>query len=281
MAGSGAVEHGTLPRHPIGYPKSEKIGLQCQDYLNIQFVYNKIIGDSMTSSKKTDCYEDLRSRVLTLALAPGSALDETALSREFGVSRTPFREVLQRLAGEGYVVLERNRGAVVASMDLEVMRRFFQTAPMVYAATSRLAAENAMPSAVAVLKDIQSQFRAASTDADAAEMVLLNHQFHERIGTMADNPYLTPSLGRLLIDHTRMSQTFYRPRTDAEASRVAAAGEQHDRLIEAIERRDPATAVAITLEHWELSRHEIELYVRPDPLPVDLAEPEWKQRNAV
>lgn len=235
----------------------------------------------MSADRKTECYDALRSRVLTLALAPGSALDETALSKEFGVSRTPFREVLQRLAGEGYVVLERNRGAVVASMDLEVMRRFFQTAPMIYAATSRLAAENATPDAVSKLKDIQRGFHKAAKTADAAEMVLRNHLFHEHIGAMADNPYLTPSLGRLLIDHTRMSQTFYRPRTGAETARVEAASGQHDQLIEAIAARDPARAVAITLEHWELSRNEIELYVRPDPLPVDIEDSEGSRRHAV
>lgn len=234
-----------------------------------------------TRNNKTTCYDALKTRILTLALAPGNALDETVLSKEFGLSRTPFREVLQRLAGEGYVTLEQHRGAVVSSMDLDVMRCFFQTAPMIYAATARLAAENATTSSVATLKDIQGRFDHAVAERDAGEMVLLNHRFHEHIGEIAANPYLMPSLRRLLIDHSRMGHTFYRPRTESEAGRITAARDQHDELIEAIERHEPARAVEITLAHWELSRNQIELYVRPDPLPVDPAINDGKRSDAV
>ena len=86
---------------------------------------------------------------------------------------------------------------------------------------------------------------------------------------MSGNRYLLPSLHRLLIDHARMSQTFYRPRFKGEEGRVSAACSQHDDLIEAIAAHEPVRAVEITLAHWELSRHRIELYVRPDPLPID------------
>jgi len=220
-------------------------------------------------------------RVLTLALAPGSALDETTLSQEFGISRTPFREVLQRLAGEGFVALEPNRGALVSSMSLEVMRNFFQTAPMIYAATSRLAAENGTREGLDVLKEIQIRFRKAHAADVASEMVMANHRFHEQIGIMAANPYLTPSLQRLLIDHTRMSQTFYRPRMKSEKVRIDTSCSQHDQLIDAIEKHEPARAVEITLAHWELSRNQIDLYVRPDPLPVDPARHEGVRDNAL
>ena len=64
----------------------------------------------------------LKNRILTLELAPAALLDEVSLAAEFGVSRTPMRELIQRLAGQGYLVLERNRGAKVAPMDLVAMR---------------------------------------------------------------------------------------------------------------------------------------------------------------
>jgi len=232
-------------------------------------------------NKKDQCLSELRRRILTLALSPGEILDEVSLAEAFGISRTPMREILQRLAGEGYVALEKNRSAQVSPMDFRTMHDFFQTAPMIYASASRIAAENATPDRVAALKDTQAKFKAAHDAGEAGEMVMFNHIFHEQIGEMAANPYLTPSLHRLLIDHTRMSQTFYRPRSDKDKVRIDTANHQHDDLIEAIAAHEPARAVQITLEHWELSRDEIELYVRPDPLPVDPSAYEGGKSNAL
>ena len=56
--------------------------------------------DTDSRSKKTQCIEDLRRRVLTEALEPGVYLDETELSEIYGISRPPLREVLRQLAGE-------------------------------------------------------------------------------------------------------------------------------------------------------------------------------------
>lgn len=230
---------------------------------------------------KSDLFGALRERVLSLELAPGSALDEAALSKRYGVSRTPLREVFQRLAAEGFISLEANRGATVSSMDLPVMRSFFQTAPMVYAAVARLAAENATAGQVDRLKAAQRAFQAAVKADASSEMALANHQFHELIGEMGDSPYLRPSLNRLLIDHTRMGQAFYRARTKAEQRLVKTACTQHDEMIEAIAAHDPGRAVQLTLDHWALSRDRIERYVRPDPLPVNPEDHAEEVRDAV
>jgi len=102
--------------------------------------------------KKADLYATLRARILDLTLVPGVALEEATLCETYGVSRTPLRDTLQRLAGEGYVTLAANRGAAVSSMDLPVVRSLMQTAPMIYAAIARLAAENATPAGIETLK---------------------------------------------------------------------------------------------------------------------------------
>ena len=99
---------------------------------------------------------------------------------------------------------------------------------------------------------------------------MFNHSFHQIVGEMAGNAYLTPSLSRLLIDHTRMSQLFYKPKNTQEQQLIWTACDQHDQIIEAIEKGEPATVVELTREHWALSRGRIEKYVRPDPLPNDL-----------
>jgi DNA-binding GntR family transcriptional regulator len=224
----------------------------------------------MPTSSKDTCFEDLKRRILSTDLAPGADLDEVSVSERYGISRTPLREVLQRLAGEGYVRLEANRGAKVASMDLPTLRTFYQTAPMVYANIARMAAENRTPAQLEELGAAQSAFRAAREAGDAGGVALANHRFHRLIGEMAANPYLMACLDRLLIDHTRLSQTFYRPASEAEQALIDRAADQHDGLIAAIEARDAEVAVTLTLEHWDLSRDRLERFVRPDPLPVTL-----------
>jgi len=195
-------------------------------------------------NKKSRCVADLRRRILSLDIAPGSDLDEVSLSEQYGISH--------RLAGDGYVRLEENRGAKVVSMDLSVMRVFFQTAPLVYASIARLAAENRTSVQVAALKEIQLGFVAATRVGKTADAAMLNHQFHETIGEMAQNPYLVASLKR------------------TDEVRVGKAVDQHDAMIAAIEAREPALATDLTLQHWDLSRDQMEKFVRPDPLPIDV-----------
>ncbi len=233
----------------------------------------------MTRKNKQACLDDLRLRILKLDIRPGTVLDEAELSGEYGVSRTPLREVLQRLAGEGFATLERNRSAKVSSMDLGDLRAFYQTAPLIYASAARLAAENRSDAQLAELCRVQEDFRTASQQ-NRENTALLNHRFHELIGEMAQNDYLMPSLRRLLIDHTRLGQIFYRPASAAERRLVARAAEQHDRMIAAIKAREPARAADLTLQHWDLSRDRMESFVQPDPLPVDIA-PMREERNAV
>lgn len=217
---------------------------------------------------KDQLYADLKKQILTLVLEPGTALDEQSLSERYDISRTPLREVFRKLAGEGYIEIISNRGASVSSMNHRVLRDFFVTAPMLYAAVGRLAAENAGPAQIEAMKSAQQQFRQASNNADAGEMVYWNDQFHNLMGEMADNPYLTPSYNRLLIDHARISQTFYRPRNKDMAHRVDTAVSHHDLMIEAIEQGDSQRMVDLIIEHWELSQELMDYFIRPDPLPI-------------
>lgn len=220
-------------------------------------------------NRKEQAYTTLVRSVLSLELAPGAALDEVVLSERFELSRTPLREVFQRLAGEGYVTIECNRGASVSPMDLITMRNFFQTAPMIYAAVARLATEQGTPQQIVSLKKIQSSFAKAVKARRATDMAMHNHRFHEQIGVMSASPYLAPSLKRLLIDHTRMGQRFYSTSKTAGGERIEKACEQHEAMIEAIACRKPGRTVELTLAHWELSRNEMNKYVLPDALPVD------------
>lgn len=233
-------------------------------------------------SRKTRCAGELRRRILTQSLEPGAYLDETELAETYGISRPPLREVLRQLAGEGYVHLVENRGAQVAPMSHKSLRNFFVAAPMIYAAVTRLAAENATPAQIARLKQVQHAFRSAIASGDASERALENERFHSVIGEMADNEFLMPSLRRLLIDHTRIGMTFYNPRRVQMIDTQATAADQHDQFIALIEAGDADAAADLAVAHWELSRAQIESFVTPESIRIPLGTaPGAKERQDI
>ncbi|MEM6620340.1 MAG: GntR family transcriptional regulator [Pseudomonadota bacterium] len=222
--------------------------------------------------KKSQLISALQGRILALELAPGTTLEEAEIAAQSGLSRTPVREVFQRLAGQGYLTLAPGQAPAVSSMDFARMRLFFQTAPMVYAATTRLAAEARGAGRLDELRAIQVSFRATARGADPSRSAILNHRFHGLIGDMAANPYLSAALDRLLIDHTRLSQMFFAPATAEDTALIARAVEDHDAIIEAIADGAAAQAVDLTMAHWALSRDRMERFVRPDPLTDPLTQ---------
>lgn len=225
---------------------------------------------TVTENNKTRLYNDLKRRILTLELAPGSDMDETALSREYQISRTPLRDVFRTLAGEGFLEIRNNRGAKVSAMDQKTLRDFFLVAPMIYAAVSRLAAQNGTPEQITELERIQDLFMAAVTADNVQEKVYYNDLFHTQVGRMADNVFLLPSLRRLLIDHARIAQTFYRPVDEDMLQALKTAASQHEQMIEAFRRRDEEGAGRLAIAHWELSRRQIENFVTPDSMDLPL-----------
>ncbi|MEO1108911.1 MAG: GntR family transcriptional regulator [Pseudomonadota bacterium] len=221
-------------------------------------------------SRKADLMEHLKVSILTLRFQPGTDLDEALLSYEFGLSRTPLREVFRQLGGEGYLDLRTNRSARVSEMSHTTLRDFFLAAPMIYGAVLRLAARNATLAQIEDLKTAQLAFKSALRSGSAADRALTNNRFHELTGEMSGNVYLLPSFNRLLIDHARIGMTFYRPQTAKMTENLTEASTQHDAIIAAIEANDEAAAAQLAEEHWNLSRDQIELFVMPDALDVPL-----------
>ncbi|MTI09735.1 GntR family transcriptional regulator [Curvivirga aplysinae] len=220
--------------------------------------------------RKTKLYDHLKRAIMTLELRPGADLDETQLCDAFELSRTPLREVLRQLSGEGYIELRENRGAWVSEMSYTTLRDFFLAAPMIYGAILRLAATNATPAQVIALKEVQEEFKTSLTNADAAARALNNNRFHEITGEMANNVYLLPSFRRLLIDHARIGMTFYRPNNTDMKENLSEASNQHDAIIEAIEAGDENAAAQLAIDHWNLSRDQIEMFVTPSSLEIPL-----------
>ena len=227
--------------------------------------------ETVSGDKKTILDVTLRKRIINLELAPGAVLDEVSLSQEFGISRSPVREVMRQLAAEGYLELEPNRPARVTAMNYQSLRAFFLAAPLIYIATTQLAVINATDDDIASLKDIQQKFTKAMVENNTEERVYYNDQFHLKIGEIARNPYLIPTLKRLLIDHARLAKTFYKsPDTDEMNHDMSLAVQQHDLIIQAIEFKDVKRAETLINEHWDLSRRRMADYVMPEAIVVSI-----------
>lgn len=222
-------------------------------------------GAEPAADRKAVLGNALRRRILTMQIEPGSVLDEVALSEEFGLSRPPVRELMRQMAGEGFIELEPNRPARVAALSYQSLRDYFLIAPMMYITAARLAAENRTPGEIEALRKTQVRFRAAIDALDVEGRVFFNDRFHQQIGEMAHNAYLLPSVRRCLIDHARIGRIFYRhPNNREMQADLEAAADQHDAMIEAIERGDGEAAGEITRAHIELSRRNMAMYAAPE-----------------
>ncbi len=106
-------------------------------------------------------YDTLKHEILDLTLAPGSPIDEVKLSERFGISRTPIREALVKLAGEGLVVTLPNRFTIVAPIDFPNLSQFFDALTLMYRVTTRLAAANRTAADLVKIRALQDGYTRA------------------------------------------------------------------------------------------------------------------------
>ena len=199
-------------------------------------------------------YIELKQKILTMEFDQAHSLDEVSLGGHYNISRTPTREVLRLLAGEGYIEIEERRGARVKPLKPSTISDLISVAPMIYSAIGRLAVRNVLPAQIQDLKQAQQRFRKALSTRDVYGLIVEEHRFHSIIGQMSDNHYLQPSYERLLIDDVRMSHNFYRLETSEMDARRKLAAEHHDMFIEAIVKHEEDSIVKLIPKHFELSR---------------------------
>ena len=119
-------------------------------------------------------YERLREEILSLVLAPDENLDEARLVARFGLSRTPVREALIRLAADGLVTMLPNRGAQVAALGLMDFPRYVEALDLLQRAVTRLAALRHDAHDLARLRTAEAAFESfLARDRDDAERTVL------------------------------------------------------------------------------------------------------------
>ena len=200
-------------------------------------------------------YETLRRQIIGLALTPGQSLDERTLVNEHGVSRTPVREALIRLAADGLVELTPNRGASVSSLDLETLRSIFEAGDFIEKAMVRLACLRRTESHLEDVRRHQDQFERDVGAGDIAAMVESNTRFHMAIAAASGNRYLEDCYRRILADHERIGQLWYSHNLHADDGSInATIIEQHHDLLAALEARDAQRAEAVSMAHAALCK---------------------------
>ena len=213
-------------------------------------------------------YDILRDEILDLELPPGSPIDEVQLSERFGMSRTPIREALVRLAGEGLIDTLPNRSTTVSQIDFLNMHNYFDALVLMYRVTTQLAAKYHRPEDLEAVRALQADFAAAVEAQDALAMISTNAALHLAIAEAGRNPYFTSLFSRLLNEGRRILRLYYQSYNDRLPRRFV---EEHDEIIDAVAGRDIELAERLAREHAEQIVAQIQkLLVRGDRLDVRL-----------
>jgi DNA-binding GntR family transcriptional regulator len=168
----------------------------------------------------------LKQRIREGALAPGARLVEARIASETGATRAHVREALQRLAGEGLVVLENFRGASVRQLNPPEVEQIFATREVLEGLAARQAA-SAASEARAVIGNLQTRLDKFEGDSDSKGFAVANEAWHVSIISAAANPHLQTFLERLWIPTYRLS--FQRVYTQA----IMARSNRQHRLVTA------------------------------------------------
>src|SRR3954449_8308158 len=176
---------------------------------------------SSTSAERT--LASLRELILDGDLRPGTRLGEVELADRLGVSRTPVREALTRLAAEGLVEIAPNRGARVATWTVAELEGVFDLRMSLEPQLTGSAVAHAGPADVDALDELARRMLAVGSpgpDQDLDALVPLNRAFHDRLVALAGHPALATALAAALPPPARRAPPAGPP---ARATALAAA----------------------------------------------------------
>lgn len=178
--------------------------------------------------------EVLEREIVSGQLLPGARLEEPALARRFGVSRTPIREALHQLAGVGPIEMRRGRSPVVAAFTVQDLLDAFEVMAQLEALCGRLAARRATEADRIALERLHAEAANAACSGDIDEYYRCDVAFHDALYRAAHNGMLEDQLRTL---RNRFGP--YRRRHFAWRGRIAQSHEEHARIVAAIKAGDP------------------------------------------
>ncbi|HWV86209.1 MAG TPA: GntR family transcriptional regulator [Capillimicrobium sp.] len=200
-------------------------------------------------------YERIRTLILNGEVPAGTRLGQVELAERLGISRTPVREALRRLTGEGLVEFQDNRGFRVAQLRLEDVLQRLEVRLLLEPGAARLAAERATEADLAELEASVEREVAART---AVAVHDASREFHIGVARASHNRELVMALENLwLIEVGRRLLAQRRAAPHWQDGDVA----EHRAILAAIAARDGDRAAALmeshvrdALQHWEPER---------------------------
>mgnify|MGYP000105371139 CR=1 FL=1 len=200
------------------------------------------------SLRRRSLYEEiadhLRTRIIEGELPEGQRIDETALCGELDISRTPMREALKVLHSEGFVSIEPNRGARVATLTEQEFNELFEVVSGLERLAAELAAERATDADIKRLENLQTQMVSHYDKDDRHSYFSVNQEIHRTIVAMAKNETL-----ELLHDQLLNKASRGRYMAIGFDTRWEEAVNEHQQLLDALKQRDGSKAGQILLEH--------------------------------
>ena len=200
---------------------------------------------SLTSAERV--LQELRALILGADLAPGSRLGEVELAERLGVSRTPVREALTRLAAEGLVEIVANRGARVATWTVAELEGVFDLRVSLEPQLTGFAVPRATAADVAALDELAHRMLEVGSPGprqDLDALVPLNRAFHDRLIALAGHPTLATALAAAI--HPPIVRRNFHAYDEASLRRSLG---HHLDIVAALRASDPGWAQAVMTAH--------------------------------
>lgn len=206
-------------------------------------------------------HERLRDEILDGQLAPGARLKIGELGARFGLSHMPVREALQKLEGEGLVVVAPNRGASVRQVNALLLGHVYD---VIEALDSMLTAKAALLASDADLRRIRQSeraFAAAARRRDWRACLACNDTFHKAIHAASGNAEAM----RLISTPDGLIRAL-RSRLGYGSERLDDIVAQHAAIVDAIETQDAVRAHQLAVAHIDAARKDlVERLARHEP----------------
>lgn len=210
-----------------------------------------------------EIHERILAAVMEHRLPPGTQLVEERLARIFNVSRTKVREAIGRLVHDQIATNIPNRGAFVSSPTAEEAREVFFARRLIEPPLVRSVAMSATPKHIQQLRKHLEREAAARASGNPVAIVPLSGEFHILLAGISGNSFLVRTL-RELESLTALIIILY----DAQDEHHCPY-DDHPKLVDAIEARNPDLAAELMLHHLEHVEHSLKLEP-PDTGEVDL-----------
>jgi DNA-binding GntR family transcriptional regulator len=197
-------------------------------------------------------YVELRDRIVTLRLAPGTVLREDELMREMEIGRTPLREAVKRLALENLVAVQPRRGTFVSAVEAADIVNISEVRTELEGYAAELAALRMDGTERSAAEQLLDEIEEVTEPHDQEWLMRFDERIHRFTWEATGNPYLVETLERYFTHSLRIWYLVL--------DRVPGLGHTvHDQvhLVEALLERDPARAREIMREHVRAFQREI------------------------